>query len=78
MILIGNFFASFIRITFMVVTSELIKSSDSFGMANSFNASGKYVLLAFFRRFSQNRENRVKLKTFSFVDDRDVFLEDFS
>jgi len=45
MILNGNFFACIIRITFMVVTSEAIKSSDSFGTANSFSASGKYKVV---------------------------------
>ena len=31
----------------VVVASELLKSSDSFGMVNSFNASGRCVLVAF-------------------------------
>jgi hypothetical protein len=44
----------------MAVVSELIKSSYSFGTANSFNASGIYVLLALFRRFSQTRGNWIR------------------
>jgi hypothetical protein len=65
---------------YVVVTSQLNKSSDSFGTANSFNASGKYVLVAFLgsflkREISGYEETRRKLKTSSFVDDRVIFLE---
>jgi hypothetical protein len=62
--------------------SELRKSYDSFGTANtrSFKDSGKYVLVAFLRSFhkleiSVSEETRIKLKTSSFVDDQDVVLE---
>jgi hypothetical protein len=59
---------------------ELLKSSHSFGTSNSYNASGKYVLVAFLGGFlkleiSGSEETRSKLKTSSFVDDRDIFLE---
>jgi len=58
----------------VVVALEPIKSSDPFGTANSFNASGKYVLVAFFGRFlklkvSGYEKTRSKLKTPSLVDD---------
>jgi hypothetical protein len=35
----------------VTVGSEQIKSSDSFGTANSFNAFGKYVLVVFLSSF---------------------------
>lgn len=35
----------------MVVVSELIESSDSFGTANNFNAFGTNVLVAFLGSF---------------------------
>jgi hypothetical protein len=58
----------------VVVALEPIKSSDSFGTANSFNASGKYVLEAFLGSFlkfkiSGYEKTRSKLKTPSLVDD---------
>ena len=64
----------------LAVTSELLKSYDSFGTANSFNGSGKYVLVAFLRSFHKlqingSEETRIKLKASSFVDDRGVVLE---
>lgn len=64
----------------MAAVSKINKSSDSFGMANSFNASGKYVLVAFLGSFlklevSGSEEDRSKFKTSSFVDDRDIFLK---
>ena len=66
----------------VAVASELPKSYDSFGTAitRSFKGSGKYVLVAFIRSFhkleiSGSEETRIKLKTSSFVDDRDFVLE---
>jgi hypothetical protein len=60
--------------------SERIESSDSFGTANSFNAFGTNVLVAFlgsFLKLERNgtEETRSKLETPSFVDDINVFLE---
>jgi len=60
---------------------EPIRSSDSFGTANSFNATGKYVLVAFLGSFlklevSGYKDIRSTLKTSSFVDDRVFFSND--
>jgi hypothetical protein len=43
----------------VAVASEL-KSSHSFGTSNSFNSSGKYVLVAFFGHFSQTRDKWIR------------------
>jgi len=64
----------------VVVASKLLKSPEFFGTANSFYAFGKFVLVAILGSFlnlkiSGSEETRNKLKTSSFVDDRDVFLE---
>jgi hypothetical protein len=56
MTLIQNVFAYVIRITFCVSSVCQNYSSDYFGRANSFNASGKNVLVTFFRQFSENRD----------------------
>jgi heme exporter protein D len=66
----------------VVVASKLLKSSDSFGTVNSFYAFGNYVWVAVLGSFlnlkiSGSEETRRKLKTFSFVDDRDVSSNDF-
>jgi len=64
----------------VVVASEVIESSDSFGTANSFNAFGTNVLVAFLGSFLQLEINETeetvsKLKASSFVDDINIFLE---
>ena len=80
MILIGIFFANVVSIIFTdrsVWTNQIF---DSFGTANSFNAFGKYVLLAFWDSFlnlkiTGSEETRSKLNISSFVYDRDIFPE---
>jgi len=78
MILIGNFLASVIRITFCGSSAKT--NPDSFGTANSCHVSGKHVLVAFLGsllklKINGSEETGSKLKTSSFFDDRDIFFE---
>jgi hypothetical protein len=64
----------------VAVAPVLLEPSDSFAAVNIFSASGKYVLVAFWRSFLKlemtgPEETRSKLTTSSFVDNEDVFLE---